>query len=235
MELAGGTLSIDIGGSGIKAMVLDPTGTPINEKIRVPTPRPANPKSVLTAIAELAAQQPEFARVSVGFPGVVDDGVTLTAPNLDEDWAEFPIAAEIARITGKGTRVANDADVQGYGVIEGHGVEMVITLGTGMGSAIFTEGRLVPNLELGHHPLTKSRTYEQYVGDKARRKLGKTAWSARVGEVIEQIMPIWNPRVLYLGGGNAKRLTIDLPPKVRRVENVAGILGGIRLWTQSVA
>jgi len=230
-ELTDGTLSIDIGGSGIKAMVLDPIGTPINEKIRVPTPRPAHPKAVLTTIAELAAQQPPFERVSVGFPGIVADGVTMSAPNLDGDWLQFPLAAEIARISGRPTRAANDADVQGYGVIDGVGVEMVLTFGTGMGSAIFVDGRLVPNLELGHHPFKGSKSYEDYIDDATRKKIGRKKWNGRVAEVIAQILPIWNPRVLYLGGGNAKRLIIPLPPNVKAVENVAGILGGIRLWT----
>ncbi len=229
-KFTGGTLSIDVGGSGIKGMVLDPDGNPRNERVRIDTPRPACPQAVLQTIAEVAAEQPKFERVSIGFPGVVEFGVVKTAPNLDGDWSNVPLAAEVKRLTGKPCRVANDADVQGYGVVEGQGVEMVLTLGTGMGSAIFTNGHLVANLELGHHPFRNGKTYEELVGQAARKKAGSKKWNKRVAQAIAQVLPIWNPRILYLGGGNAKKLTLDLPENVKLVPNVAGILGGIRLW-----
>ena len=228
--LSGGTLSIDIGGSGIKGMVLDPNGEPLNEKERLETPRPANPQSVLTTIETLASMQPDFERVSIGFPGLVIDGVIITAPNLDGDWHGYRLADEVARVTARPVRVANDADMQGYGAIEGHGLEMVITLGTGFGSAVFTNGHLAANLELGHHPFRDGLTYEEYVGQAARKEVRNKVWNERVAAVIEQILPIWNPRMLYVGGGNAKKITFDLPERVSRVPNIAGILGGIRLW-----
>lgn len=224
------TLSLDIGGSGIKGMVLDAQGEPVSERQRVVTPRPATPEAVLGAIEELIAMQPEFGRVAVGFPGVVQFGVVSTGANFDGDWSAVPLAAEIERLTGKPCRAANDADIQGYGAIEGVGVEMVITLGTGMGSAIFSNGHLVPNLELGHHPLAEGQTYEERVGEAARQALGHDDWTRNVLHSLAQIQPIWNPRVLYLGGGNAKHLDDELPANVRVVPNVAGILGGIRLW-----
>lgn len=224
------TLSLDVGGSGIKGMVLDLDGNPLNKKIRIRTPRPATPQSVLRTIAKVVARQPEFNRVSVGFPGVVEFGVVKTAPNLDGDWSEVPLADEIERLTGKPCRAANDADVQGYGAIEGIGVEMVLTLGTGMGSAIFSNGHLVPNLELGHHPFAEGKTYEDLVGDAVRKEFGKTLWQRSVRKVINQILPIWNPRRLYLGGGNATKLKMKLPDTVRIIPNITGILGGIRLW-----
>jgi polyphosphate glucokinase len=224
------TLSIDIGGSGIKGMVLDQEARPLNERVRIETPEHAVPDAVFEIIGKLVAQQPGFDRVSVGFPGVVQSGITKNAPNLDGDWADIPLAARVAEISGKPCRAINDADMQGYGAIEGAGVEMMITLGTGMGSAIFTNGHLVPNLELGHHPFRKGQTYEERLGDAERRELGNEKWSRRVLRAIEQILPIWNPRVLYLGGGNAKKLSVELPACVRRVDNVAGLLGGVRLW-----
>jgi polyphosphate glucokinase len=224
------TLSLDVGGSGIKGMVLDLQGNPLNEKVRIRTPRPATPKAVLKTIAKVIARQPEFNRVSVGFPGVVEFGVVKTAPNLDGDWSDVPLAGEIERLTGKPCRAANDADVQGYGAIEGIGVEMVLTLGTGMGSAIFSNGHLVPNLELGHHPFADGKTYEDLVGDATRKAVGKTQWKRWVKQVINQILPIWNPRRLYLGGGNATKLRMKLPDGVVIIPNVTGILGGIRLW-----
>lgn len=224
------TLSIDVGGSGIKGMVLDASARPINERVRFETPKQAKPKVVFNIIADLIAEQPAFDRVSVGFPGIVQSGVTRTAPNLYGDWSDVPLAARIAKIAGKPCRAVNDADMQGYGAIEGIGVEMMITLGTGFGTAIFTNGHLVPNLELGHHPFEKNKTYEERLSNAERRDSGNEKWSLRVLRAIEQILPIWNPHVLYVGGGNTKKLTVELPEPVRSVHNITGIVGGVRLW-----
>ena len=111
----------------------------------------------------------------------------------------------------KPVRVANDAGVQGLGVVEGRGVEMVITLGTGMGCALFLDGRYVPNLELAHHPFQKGKTYEDYVGMKTLEKVGKKKWNRHVAKVLAQIEPIWNPRKIFLGGGNADNKTTGVP------------------------
>jgi polyphosphate glucokinase len=224
------TLAIDVGGTGLKALVLDEKGAPLTERVRVETPRPATPAAILLALRKLVATLGDFDRVSVGFPGVVVDGVTKTAPNLHPKWTGFPLAKKLELALKKPVRVANDAGVQGFGDIEGRGVEMVITLGTGMGCALFLDGRYVPNLELAHHPFHKGKTYEEYVGAKALEKDGKKKWNHHVGKVLAQIEPIWNPRKIYLGGGNAKHLTIRLPANVKVSSNVAGLLGGIKLW-----
>lgn len=224
------TLAVDIGGSGIKVMVLDENGKPLTERARQETPRPAKPAPILKIIVELAATQGDFDRVSVGFPGVVHDGVTHTAPNLDPEWQGFNLAAELSRLLDKPVRVANDADVQGYGAISGHGLELVLTLGTGLGSALFINGRLVPNLELAHHPFRKGETYEQQVGRAALDKVGKAKWNKRVRRMIDQLDKTINYRSLYIGGGNAKKLVGDLPSNVKTVSNEAGLLGGIALW-----
>lgn len=224
------TLAIDIGGTGLKALVLDDKGEPLTERHRVETPRPATPDAVLDAIAELVKPLPAYDRVSVGFPGVVVGGATRTAPNLHERWQNFALKNALERRLKRPVRVLNDAGVQGYGVIKGQGVEMVITLGTGMGCALYVDGKYVPNLELAHHPFKDGKTYEEYVGGRALDKVGKKRWNKRVARVIEQIEPIWNPYRLYIGGGNAKHLRIDLPSNVRIVDNVAGLLGGIALW-----
>lgn len=224
------TLALDIGGTGLKGMVLDHEGKPLNERVRVETPRPATPSALLGALAEVIRAQPHYDRVSVGFPGVVMDGVVHTAPNLDPTWANVDIDAAITKLTQKPSRVLNDAAIQGFGAIEGHGVELCLTLGTGVGSSLFIDGTLVPNLELGHHPFKKSRTYEDYLDNATFEKLGKKKWSKRVREALAQLQPIFNPRVLYLGGGNARRIVGELPENVRIVSNDAGILGGIALW-----
>jgi polyphosphate glucokinase len=224
------TLSIDIGGTGLKAAVLDARGRLVTDRLRIRTPRPARPAAVLAGLRALAAAMPRFDRVAAGFPGVVEDEVVRTAANLHPDWIGVNLARRLERLTGRPARVANDADVQGMAVIEGRGVEMVITLGTGMGSAMFLDGRLVPNLELGHHPFRRDRTYEELLGDQERKHIGKRKWHKRLHAAIETLLETFNPRRLYLGGGNARLIEGPLPARVRVVSNVAGVLGGFHLW-----
>jgi polyphosphate glucokinase len=225
------TLCIDIGGTGLKLLVVDGRGNPLTERLRVETPKPATPGAVLAALKRLLGQaNASYDRVSVGFPGVVVDAVARTAPNLDPAWAGFKLGAAIEKLTGKTTRAMNDAGVQGYGVIEGRGTEVCVTLGTGFGFALYVDGRYVPNLELAHHCFHKGKTYEDFVGAKALDKIGKKKWNQRVLKVIEQLEPVFNYRVLYVGGGNAKKLEVSLPKNVKIVENVAGLLGGVKLW-----
>lgn len=226
------TLCIDIGGTGLKAIVLDERGHKLTDRVRVETPKPATPETVVAALLALVKPLAPFDRVSVGFPGVIVGGSTHTAPNLDKSWKNFELKESLERRLKRPTRVLNDAGVQGFGVIEGKGLEMVITLGTGMGCALYIDGKYVPNLELAHHPFKGKKTYEDYVGARALDKVGKKKWNKHVGEVLAQIDPIWNPRRIYVGGGNAKHLRLDLPPHVRITDNVAGLLGGIRLWDE---
>jgi len=227
------TLAIDIGGSGIKVMVLDAKGQPLTERDRLETPIAATPDAVLEVILTLAANK-SFDRVSVGFPGVIRAGVTETAANLHPAWIGFNLQEGLQAKLGKPVRVANDADLQGLGVVKGNGVELVITLGTGVGSALFIQGILVPNLELGHHPFRKGQTYEEQLGRGALDEVGKRKWSERLMKAIAQLSHTFNYDRLYLGGGNAKELKLDLPPNVEVVPNIAGLLGGIALWRSEV-
>jgi polyphosphate glucokinase len=224
------TLAIDIGGTGLKALVLDRAGRPITDRQRVETPRPATPRAVLGALWGLIATLGPFDRVSAGFPGVVFAGVVKTAPNLDPAWQGVRLAARFEQRLGKPARVVNDAGMQGFGVIEGHGLEMVLTLGTGLGCALFYEGTYIPNLELAHHPFRHDKTYEQYLGDLAMKTDGKKKWNKHLVDAIGQIDPIWNPDRIYIGGGNAKHVKSVLPRHVKITSNVAGLLGGIALW-----
>jgi polyphosphate glucokinase len=224
------TLTVDIGGSGIKVMVLDEAGIALTERSRVETPQPPTPKAVLEAIANLSSGQGEFERVSVGFPGVVRGGVTETAVNLVPEWVGFDLASSLSKRLAKPVRVANDADVQGLGAIAGIGVELVITLGTGFGSALFLDGKLVPNLEMGHHEFRKGETYEQQLGRATLDKVGEKKWNNRLGKAIASLEHLFNYDCLYIGGGEAKKIALQLPTKVKVIPNISGLLGGIALW-----
>ncbi|HEY9641198.1 MAG TPA: ROK family protein [Coleofasciculaceae cyanobacterium] len=223
------TLAVDIGGSGIKVMVLDEQGNPLSERDRVDTPQPALPKAVITALLSLAKDK-TFDRVSVGFPGVIRMGITETAANLHPDWIGFDLAGVLLEHLGKPVRVINDADMQGFGAISGTGVELTVTLGTGFGSALFLNGKLVPNLELGHHPFRKGQTYEEQLGRAALDAIGKKRWNQRLSQAIATLSHLFNYDKLYIGGGNTKKVELELPAKTIIVPNVTGLLGGIKLW-----
>ena len=229
------TLAIDIGGTGVKALVLDAKGKTLTERVRMETPKPATPAAVLNAIREISKSFGDFERVSCGFPGVVISGVVHTAANLGtEAWRGFPLAKKLSAAFGNvPARALNDAGVQGFGIIQGKGTEMVLTLGTGMGCALFIDGRYVPNLELAHHPFHKRKSYEEWIGNRALKRVGKHEWNKRVRQVLELVQPIFNPTVIYLGGGNAHKLHGKLPKNVKIGDNVAGLLGGIALWRET--
>ena len=225
------TLAIDIGGSGLKASVIDEAGRLLTDRVRVDTPVGSPPKEIVEALARLVAPLGAFDRVSVGFPGVVRKGRVLTAPNLDnKGWKDFDLAGALGRAVGKPVRVANDADVQGLAVIEGKGVEMVITLGTGFGTGLYLDGRLAPHLELSHHPFRKGETYDEHLGNAARKRVGNQKWNRRVKKAIRTLRALSNFDHLYVGGGNAKKIDFELDPDVTVVSNDAGIKGGVALW-----
>lgn len=210
-------------------MLLNPAGRPLSERERVPTPATPTPRAVLKALDGMVAGLRRFDRVSVGFPGVVKKGVIYTAVNLHPRWVNFHLAEELTRLWKKPTRVANDAAVQGYGAIKGVGVEMILTLGTGMGSSLYTNGHLCPGLELGHHPWRK-KTYEDYLGRRGLDRLGKRHWNHWLQLAIEQTAQTFNWDHLYLGGGNTKKISFVLPANVSIVSNEEGLLGGVALW-----
>ena len=225
------TLTLDIGGTGLKAGVLDPQGAMVGERHRVKTPHPSGPAAVMPALLGLAGQVGSYDRVSVGFPGVVRGGVVRTAPNLGTPaWAGFDLGAALQHALGKPVRMLNDARVQGLGVITGRGLECVITLGTGFGFALYEDGRLAPHLEMGQHPAHNSKTYDEYLGVEALHKVGRKRWRRRVERAMEQLRTLINFDTLYVGGGDAQVIDFELPSDVRVVSNDAGILGGVKLW-----
>jgi polyphosphate glucokinase len=225
------TLAVDIGGSGIKVMVLDEAGAPLSDRDRLDTPHPAKPDAIIAVILTLAKNK-TFDRVSVGFPGVIKTGATMTAANLDPDWIGFNLAGTLSEKLGKPVRVINDADMQGLGAISGQGVELVITLGTGVGSALFLQGTLVPNLELGHHEFRKGESYEEQLGRAALDSAGKKKWNERLQKAIASLEHLFNYDTLYIGGGNTKYINFDLPANSKIVPNISGLLGGIALWRE---
>jgi len=226
------TLSFDIGGTGVKSMLLDYRAKPITERERIETPRPATPDALIAVMDGMAQKQEHYDRVSVGFPGVVKRGATLTAHNLDPTWIGFELEKVLSRKWRKPVRVMNDAAVQGFGAIHGRGVELVITLGTGLGSALYTDGRLTPGLEMAHHPWRKRKTYEDDLGKKGYAKHGRKRWNELVEKAIEQLESLFNYDHLYIGGGNAVKIDFPLPDQVTRIPNEDGLLGGVMLWKE---
>jgi len=203
------TLAIDVGGTGLKASVIDDSGKLLTERVRVDTPVGAPPKEIVDALAKLVAPLGSYDRVSVGFPGVVRDGRVLTAPNLgNKGWKGYDLAGALGRALGKPVRVANDADVQG----------------------LYLDGRLGPHLELSHHPFRKGETYDEQLGNAARKDVGKKQWNKRVKKAIDNLRALTNFDHLYIGGGNAKKIDFELDPDVTIVSNEAGIRGGVALW-----
>ena len=226
------TMAIDIGGSGLKAILLDAKGKPVSERQRVVTPDVPTPDAVLKGLDELRKMLPAFDRVSAGFPGVVKHGCTYLAFNLHPLWANgYPLQAELEKRWKKPARVGNDADVAGYGAIKGHGVELVLTLGTGMGAALFTNGHLCPGLELAHHIWRKKgMTYEDYLGRRGLDKHGKKEWNKLLLEAIKSTEALFNWDHLYIGGGNTKKIDFAPPKNVEIISNETGLLGGVYLW-----
>ncbi len=229
------TLAVDIGGSALKAACLDPHGNITGESLRVKTPHPSPPATVVDLLVQMAGKLGSFDRISVGFPGVVRAGRVLTAPNLGTpDWAQFEIAKALNERLGKPVRVANDATVQGLAVISGHGLECVITLGTGFGFALYEDGRVAPHLELSQHVIRGKKTYDEYLGVLAFKLIKARRWRRRVQKMLVQLRTLVNFDTLYIGGGNARQIDFDLPADIKIVSNEAGVIGGVRLWDKTL-
>lgn len=223
-------LTVDIGGSHIKAAVLDAAGRVTSEYKRVVTPVPATPQAVTGTVQQLVSGL-AYDNVSVGFPGYVKDGVVKTAPNLGTDqWKDFNLSQGLAQKLGKPVKVVNDADLQGIGLVSGKGLEMVITLGTGFGTALLLDGKLLPHLEMAHHPVAGKKTYDEYVGERALEKIGRKKWNKRIAKVLSVLQTVFQYDRLYISGGNAEKITLKLAENIRIDSNKEGIKGGSRLW-----
>lgn len=232
MENSGGNiLTIDIGGSHVKATILNEEGVPLSEYTRMPTPQPSTPINVINLIKELVKNFKDYDKISVGFPGYVRDGIVKTAPNLgSESWKDYPLQTNIGALLQRPAKVVNDADLQGIGIASGEGLEMVITLGTGFGTALIYNGKLLPHFEIAHHPVKTDKDYDEYIGEKAYHRKGKEHWNYRMKKVFAILKTVFNYDRLYISGGNAKNLTIPLDDNMIIVSNKDGIKGGARLW-----
>jgi polyphosphate glucokinase len=228
------TLAIDVGGSSIKAIILRDDAKNISARSLINTPRPATPDAIVATLIDLIATMGSYDRLAIGFPSVVEAGTTRGAINLHPNWDGFPLAQVLHNKLGKPIKIANDADVQGCGAIAGHGVELVVTLGTGFGSSLFLNGKLLRNLELGQHIFGDRETYEDRLGQAALDRVGVEIWNARLLEAIATLYKLFNYDHLYIGGGNARLVILDLPPnltnKVAIVSNDLGLIGGLALW-----
>jgi polyphosphate glucokinase len=235
-------LGIDIGGSGIKgALVNVETGELLTERLRFDTPQPSKPKAVIAVVKQVVKHFDYKGPLGVGFPAIVIQGITRSAANVDEGWINFPAAQKIAEATGCQVTVRNDADAAAmaevkFGAGRGHmGTVMVFTLGTGIGSAMFVDGKLVPNMELGHVYLPgHKKDAEYYATDRIRKSknLSWQRWGKRLNLYLHFIEGLFSPELIIIGGGVSKKhdkflsyidIQADIVPAALR--NDAGIIG----------
>ncbi len=231
---------LDIGGSGIKgAPVNTKTGKLTGGRIRVPTPRAGRPDDVVATAVKVISRAKWDGPVGVGFPGVVKEGVIHTAANVDKSFIGFDLGERLRQELGSPVQIVNDADAAGLAEIRwgaGVGVEgvvLMLTLGTGIGTALFIGGKLVPNTELGHIELHGGDA-EAYASDRARKvaNLSWNDWSARLVEYLRKMEDLLWPDLIIIGGGVSKRSEKFLPQIKTRTEivpaemlNAAGIAG----------
>lgn len=229
-------LSLDIGGTGLKAALLNAQGEMLEPARRCPTPQGSTPAMLLERVAELIAPFGEFDAISIGFPGAIKHNLILTAPNLGTlNWQKTDLAKLAQERFQRPARLANDATMHGLGIIVGEGIEVVLTLGTGMGFALFRDGVPAPQIELGRHVAGEEPSYDDFVGDAALKRVGEARWKARVQETIRRIANLVNFDALYMGGGNARLFgAAELPQGVKLAVNEAGLTGGARLWRDDV-
>lgn len=248
-------IGVDVGGSGIKVGAVDiDTGSLVGPRLRVATPSPSTPDSVVKSIARLvrraakAAGAPD-APIGVDLPCVVIDGITKTAANIDAGWIDYAAAASLGKALGRPITVLNDADAAGiaemrFGAGAGmRGVVLLLTLGTGVGSGLFNDGRLVPNAELGHMEI-RGRDAERRSAASARirRGLSWKAWAADLDEHLQAIDRLLWPNLIILGGGVSKqpdrfipRLTVRPPVVPAVLRNDAGIVGSAMAAAEDLA
>jgi polyphosphate glucokinase len=233
-------LGIDIGGSGIKAAPVNlATGALVRDRYRIPTPQPSTPRAVVEVVKKLTTHFQWSGRVGITFPGVVRHGVLLSAANMHKGWIGVDAPKAFRRATKGPVTVLNDADAAGLAEMtlgagkRARGVVLVLTFGTGIGSALFVDGRLVPNTELGHVEL-RGRDAELRASERAREdgNLSWVRWAQRVDEFLHHLEMLFSPDLFIIGGGASKKadkflplLTVNAKVVPARLRNEAGIVG----------
>ncbi len=233
-------LGIDIGGSGVKGAIVDTKkGVLLTERFRIPTPQPATPEAVAKVITKIANHFQWKGPIGVGFPGVIQQGIARTAANVDDSWIDKNLNKLFSKATGCKVHVVNDADAAGMAEVKfgaGKGVKgtiILITVGTGLGTVIFINGKLVPNLEFGHLMLHGADA-ELYASDAARSKhdMDWDTWAGRFNEYLLRIEELTWPDKIIIGGGASKKgekffpfLTTKAPVVPAKLMNEAGIVG----------
>jgi polyphosphate glucokinase len=197
------------------------------EKLREDTPERFTPAQLLALIERLAKQMPSYDRVAVGIPGIVHRDVVYALPaSKSRAFKRFELGARLSDLLGARVRVTNDAAMHGLAAVRGTGVEMVITLGTGLGTALFIDGVLSAHYQTLPD---QDEPFSAY-GKAVLKKIGRKRWEKRVRALFDQLRGITNYDRLYVGGGNAELLRGEMPPRVTVIDSAAGILGGYRLW-----
>lgn len=234
-------LGIDIGGSGIKGTIVDTaTGKLLFERYRILTPKPPTPIEIAYKIKEIADYFDYQGIIGCGFPAVIQKGIIKTASNIDTSNINVNANELFSKIVGLKVKVINDADAAGIAEISFgsgrnvHGVVLVLTIGTGIGSALFINGKIVPNTEFGHIFMHNKRIAEKYTSDKTRkkRKLEWPEWGQRFNEYLMYLEKIFNPDLIIIGGGASKKYDlykdqININSKIipAQLLNNAGIIG----------
>ena len=244
-------LGIDIGGTGIKAAIVDTTtGELHGDRLRLATPRPANPAAIARTLGQLIKQLQWSGPVGIGFPAAIQHGVARTAANIDPSFIGLPVADYFARQTGCPVYVANDADVAGMAEMrfgagqDKTGVVLIITIGTGLGTALFSGGQLFPNTELGHIFLDNGRVAEKFASEAVRitEDLKWKDWGVRLNLYLTTMENLLWPDLIILGGGVSKKLekfaaqlSTRAPVVAASFLNQAGIVGAALFAQESSA
>jgi len=234
-------LGIDVGGSGIKGAIIDTkSGKLLTERYRIPTPSPATPEQVIDVIDQIIKRFEWTGAVGVGFPAVIQNGIAKTAANIDKSFIGTNIESLITSKSNCPVRVVNDADAAGLAEMKfgagkkNKGVVVLITVGTGLGTVIFTKGKLLPNTELGHIFMSHDREAELFASDAIRQKLDLSwkQWAIRFDEYLNYIEHLFWPDLFIIGGGVSKSeakylqyLTVKTKVMPAQLLNYAGIIG----------
>lgn len=241
-------LGIDIGGTGIKGAIVDTeTGELLSDRYRIPTPKGAKPNDVAKTVQELVTYFKWTGKVGCGFPAIISNGKARSHGNIDASWKNVQVDELFSKITGLDFTIANDADVAGLAEMKLgagkniNGVVILITIGTGLGSGLFIDGKLVPNVELGAVPYKDYERFEYYTSNSARKReeLTYETWGKRFNNFLQFVEATFSPDLIILGGGVSKKLdkfkdelNIKVPILAAKHKNNAGIIGAAMTTVQ---